>query len=93
MHYTIYLTDEAKLNIKQATDYYLEISVSLKDKFTSDLINTIDGLRDNPLHFQVRYRNIRIAITRTFPFGVHFVIEGNTIHVLNILHSKRFYKQ
>lgn len=92
MPYTIDLTDEAKLNIKQATDYCLDISTSLNDKFTSDLIKTIDGLRDNPLHFQIRYRNIRIAITETFPFGIHFIIEGNTILLLKVLHSKRFYK-
>lgn len=92
MPYTIDLTDEAKLNIKQATNYYLDISTSLNDKFTSDLIKTIDGLRDNPLHFQIRYRNIRIAIIETFPFGIHFIIEGNTILLLKVLHSKRFYK-
>lgn len=92
MSYIIDLTDEAKLNIKQASDYYLEISTSLNDKFISDLIKTIDILGENPLHFQIRYRNIRIAITKTYPFGIHFIIEGNIIHVLKVLHSKRFYK-
>lgn len=92
MPYTIDLTDEAKFNIKQATEYYLEISTSLNDKFTSELIKTIDGLKDSPLHFQIRYRNISIEITKTFPFGIHFIIEGNTIYVLKVLHSKRFYK-
>lgn len=92
MSYHIHLTDEAKLNIKEASDYYVEISTSLQERFQANLIRTIDKLKENPKHHQIRYRGIRIVHTKTFPYGVHFIIEGSIIRVLKILHHKQFYK-
>ncbi|MGB1451650.1 MAG: type II toxin-antitoxin system RelE/ParE family toxin [Marinirhabdus sp.] len=90
--YQIVLTDEAKENIAEALRYYLGISNLLQQKFQAELINTIDRLKDAPKHHQIRYRGIRIAHTKTFSYGVHFIIEGTTIRVLKILHHKQFYK-
>ncbi|WP_248724729.1 type II toxin-antitoxin system RelE/ParE family toxin [Seonamhaeicola sp. ML3] len=92
MVYQIELSDEAKVNINEASEYYLKISKALHDKFIADVVKTIDGLQDKPLHFQIRYRSIRIAHTNVFPFGVHFIIESATIRILKILHHKQYYK-
>ncbi|OEK09828.1 hypothetical protein A8C32_09970 [Flavivirga aquatica] len=92
MTYQIDITDEAQLNIKEASEYYLEISTSLNHKFTADLVKTIDELAENPLYHQIRYKGIRIAHTKTFPFGIHFFIDGTTLRVLKILHHKQYYK-
>ncbi len=91
MSYHIELTDEAKLNIAEASEYYLEISQSLQNKFQADLIKTIDMLKENPQHHQIRYRGIRIAHLKKFPFSIHFLIQKNIIYVLKILHQKRYY--
>ena len=93
MIYQIHLTDDAKLNIKAASDYYSEISTPLQERFQIDLIKTIDKLKENPKHHQIRYKSIRIAHIKTFPYGVHFIIESSTVRVLKILHHKRFYNK
>ncbi len=92
MQYTITLSDEARLNLKEASDYYLKISATINDGFSSDLIKTIDQLKENPHHHEVRYRGIRIAHAKTYPFGVHFIVENNSIRILKIVHHKQFYK-
>lgn len=91
MSYHIKLTDEAKLNIVEASEYYLKISKSLENKFQTDLINTIDKLKESPQHHQIRYRGIRIAHLKKFPFSIHFLIQEDIIYVLKILHQKRYY--
>lgn len=92
MEYKIHLTDEAKLNIYNASEYYFIISSKLKDRFISNLIKTIDSIQENPLHYQIKYRNIRVSNLKKFPFGIHFIIENELITIIKILHHKQFYK-
>lgn len=67
--YVIYLSEQAQNNIYKSSDYYQNISESLKTRFINVLIECIDLLKENPLHHQIRYRYIRIAFTPTFPMG------------------------
>lgn len=43
----------------------------------------------NPLGFQIRYDDVRIAFTNRFPYGIHFVVEGDQIIVIGIYHTSR----
>lgn len=92
MQYFIVLSDEAKLDIKETLEYYSDISISLENKFEIELTKSIELLFKNPLHYQVRYRNVRIAFTDVFPYGIHYIVEKEFIYILKILHTKRFYK-
>lgn len=90
--YVIHLSEQAQINIHKSAEYYQAISESLKTRFINELIECIDLLKENPLHHQIRYRNIRIAFTPTFPYGIHFIIENENIYILDILHTKQFFK-
>ena len=92
MPYSIVFSDEAIIDITEASEYYNEISENLENRFLSELVSTVDLISENPLHNQIRYKNIRIAFTETFPYGVHFITETNNIYIFRILHTKRFYK-
>ena len=72
--------------------YYEKVSNDLADRFHKEFWGAIDRIKENPLHYQVRYRKIRIAFTEVFPFGIHYIIEKQQITVLKILHTKRFFK-
>ncbi|MCW4469350.1 type II toxin-antitoxin system RelE/ParE family toxin [Flavobacterium sp. MFBS3-15] len=90
--YPIVISDEAQLDISESSEYYLEISEDLQERFLSEIIAAIDEVQTNPTLHQIRYRNIRIAFTQVFPFGIHFFIDSNTIFINRILHTKRFFK-
>ncbi|SFI13262.1 type II toxin-antitoxin system RelE/ParE family toxin [Halpernia frigidisoli] len=92
MNYQLNISDEAKLDIKDAKKYYADIDKILAKKCITDILNTIDRLAQNPLHHQVRYRNVRIAFAATFPYGIHYIIEKENIFVLRVFHTKRFFK-
>ncbi len=59
--------------------------------FISSLIKTIDELKVNYSHNQMRYRGIRTA-NKVFLFGIHSFIEGTTLRVFKILRHKQLYK-
>ena len=92
MSFIIELSNESLLDLQEARDFYSEISNSLLQKFDVEIINTIERLELNPQHFQKRYRNIKIVFTKTFPFGIHYIVTRKTISVQRILHQKRYYK-
>ena len=91
MKYQIIISDEAKLDIREAKDYYNKIDEKLAKRCISDIIKTIDKLDENPIHHQVRYRDIRIAFAPTFPYGVHFLFDKTKIYILRVFHTKRFF--
>ena len=72
--------------------YYDEISSELADRFHKDFKKTIDIIESNPLLYQIRYRNIRIANFNNFPYSIHFIVKNELIFVLTILHQKRYFK-
>ncbi len=92
MKYEIVISDEAKSDIKEAVDYYSQIDNKLPKRCIADIVAAIDKLKQNPLHYQVRYKNIRIIFTTTFPYGIHYILDENIIFILRVFHTKRFFK-
>ncbi|MEX0995757.1 MAG: hypothetical protein WDZ45_01760 [Flavobacteriaceae bacterium] len=91
MKYTLKFRVQAIDDYQDSVAFYKNISQQLAEKFFIDFKATTTKIENNPVHFQMRYQNIRIAFLEVFPFGIHFFLEKDTIHVLRILHTKRFF--
>lgn len=91
MSFLIKFSNESKLDLTEANTYYLAVSKELSAQFKLEMSETIDRIANNPEHFQKRYRNIKIVFTKVFPFGVHYLFEGNTVFIQRIIHQKRLY--
>lgn len=81
----------ALTDFKAAMEYYDDIDKKLGDKLYRRLWQTLDYLKEYPLHFPKRYREIRIARTAIFSYSVHYLVEHDLIIVLRILHHKQYY--
>ena len=92
MNYSIKFEKGALENFRDAIGYYENISKNLADKFHKEFWNTIDCIKREPLLYQFRYKAIRIAHLKTFPFGIHFIIDKDVIFIFKILHHKQYYK-
>lgn len=92
MSYKIRFEKGSLSDFQEGVRYYETISEELVKRFHAEFWNTIDKIKSNPLHYQKRYRNIRIVFTENFPFGIHYFIENEMIYVLRVLHTKRFFK-
>ena len=92
MTYLLTFDEEALVDFKEAVEYYKDISIDLAGRFQDEFWSTVEALKINPLHFQARYRAIRIAHLKKFPFAIHFIIDEDSIAVFRILHHKQFYK-
>ena len=92
MKYTIKFEEDSLTDFLEGVSYYEKISETLANQFHTQFWNTIDLIKEHPLHYQNRYKGIRIAFTEIFPFGIHYIVDENVITVLKILHTKRFFK-
>ena len=47
-----------------------------------------DDIR-NPLKTQIRYSVVRIFFLKKFPYGIHFIVNGNTILISSCVCHER----
>jgi hypothetical protein len=78
-------------DIKEASDFYKSRQKGLDKEFVTILKLEFKRLLKNPLLFEIKYNNTRIAFTERFPFGIHFEIQEDihTIVVKGVFHTAR----
>jgi plasmid stabilization system protein ParE len=87
----VFYFDEVKPDIKGAKEWYKSQKDGLEKRFIHDIKASIIRLQKNPLKYEVRYRNIRIAYPDVFPYAIHFYIDElkNRIVIIAITHQHR----
>ncbi len=68
----IKITVSAHNNLKENSTWYNTTNKGLGLLFIKSVQNKINFISVNPLIYQIRYDNIRIAFTQNFPFGIHY---------------------
>lgn len=91
MHYSLNYFDDALQDAKDAKAWYKEQQSGLDKQFANSIKSTILFVQRNPFAFAVRYRNIRVAFPKKFPYGIHFYIDekNQQIIIIAITHNKR----
>ncbi len=91
MSYQIIYHNDAENDIRNAKKWYKNQKTGLDKKFDLALKETINYIIENPLLFEVKYRNTRIAFTKVFPYGIHYLFDknDNIISILSVLHTSR----
>lgn len=63
----------------------------LGTRFVSAVKETAANIIKMPSAYAVKYKNVRIAHVKTFPYNIHFFIDEATqqIVIISIIHNKR----
>lgn len=83
--FTIVFTAESLEDIKAIAVYYKKISKSLSPKFKASFFQTIAQIRTNPFACSVRYKQVRYAAIKRFPYAAHYTIDE--INKVVIIHA------
>lgn len=89
MTYKIIIKTLAEKDISEAAEYYYTKAPHLVSDYLRAVNNAIISVRQNPQHFQKKYKEVRIIFIKTFPFGLYYTIEDSTIFVHAVLHTSR----
>jgi len=89
MSFRITIRSRARDDIRDGRDWYQEKSQDLAVRFGREINEVMMAIKDRPLIHAKIYRNIRRAMTRRFPYAIYFIVEGDRIAVLRVLHQAR----
>ena|SRR3569833_3230480 len=87
--YRLLISDESRLDILDAFYWYESRRDGLGKDFELCLEAGLDQIQRDPLLFQKRYKDIHIYFIDRFPYGIHYLIEDDTIKVFGIFHTSR----
>lgn len=87
MAYKIKINPSARLDLIEAIDWYNNQQSNLGSRFYKNTQSTFKSIQTNPSGFAIRYKTIRTAIVKNFPYLVHYIIDQqtNSINILAII--------
>lgn len=90
MYQAKYLDDVVN-DIIEAKKWYKEQQEGLEEKFAKQIEDAIKNLLKMPTAYQIRYRNIRIAHPKIFPYNIHFYVDDNQqmVVITGVVFNKR----
>ncbi len=82
---------EARFDIIETIAWYNEQQAGLGKRFRNALSETIALIREQPMLFAERYRSVRIAPLKKFPYLVYYLFDEpqQRIVVIAVLHGGR----
>lgn len=89
MTYRLAIRAPARSDIRSARSWYENHTQGLGIRFGDELAVVILSIGQQPLIYPVIYRDVRRAMTRHFPYSVYFVVKGQRVAVLRVLHHAR----
>ena len=87
--YQLIINPLAEEDAKNAANWYNEKQEGLGNEFLLSLDALFNAIQRNPNQYETIYRELKRAFTSRFPYAVFFIVEGNIISVLAILHTSR----
>jgi plasmid stabilization system protein ParE len=80
---------EAEEDLRGAFAWYEEQRPGLGQAFLLGIEASLGAVRRRPESYRVVHRELRRASVRRFPHGIFFLVEGDAIVVLAVVHAKR----
>jgi hypothetical protein len=89
--YTALYLDDVRNDILNAKQWYAKQQDGLGERFVLFVKEAVTSILKMPSAFAIRYRNVRIAHTKKFPYNIHFFIdeEKKQIIFIGVIHQKR----
>ncbi len=87
--YQLLISDESRFDILDAFAWYESRRAGLGKDFELCLEAGFNQIQRDPLLFQKRYKNLHIHFIDRFPYGIHYLIEEDTIKVFGVFHTSR----
>jgi mRNA-degrading endonuclease RelE of RelBE toxin-antitoxin system len=86
--------DQVFIDVQEAKIWYKEQKEGLEVEFAVAIETAIQKVLKMPTSYSPRYKNVRIAHPKKFPYNIHFYIDevNETVVFTAIVHNKRHSK-
>jgi hypothetical protein len=80
---------EARREYMEAAGFYETRSSGLGAAFTLEIEATIGRVLEAPERWRIIEQDVRRCLTHTFPFGILYTIEAESILIVAVMHLRR----
>jgi plasmid stabilization system protein ParE len=80
---------KAKQDLREAKEWYREISRELANAFIERIDEALALVRERPLAFQTVHRTFRRVLLHRFPYALFYHVDEERIVVVAVLHQAR----
>ncbi|MEK6279136.1 MAG: type II toxin-antitoxin system RelE/ParE family toxin [Acidobacteriota bacterium] len=80
---------DARLEYKEAAVFYENRRSGLGAAFTKEIESAIDRVLQAPERWRVVDQDVRRCLVHTFPFGILYTIESDSILIVSVMHLRR----
>ncbi len=80
---------EAETEFNFSIDYYEDCSEGLGADFALEVYSAVQRILEHPKAWTIMEDGIRRCLTRRFPFGVLYTIEGDDLFILALMNLHR----
>jgi len=80
---------EAQDDLESAAHWYEARRRGLGGRFLDEVLHTIGLIAENPRRYVRIHGDIRRAVIHRFPFGLFYLIEGDAVIVIAVMHGSR----
>ena len=87
--YTLKLKPEVYNDIKIAYDWYESQRIGLGEDFLLTLEESYSKITRTPKIYQLIYKTVRRKLLRRFPYGLFFVLRGDEVIIIAVMHTRR----
>ena len=89
--YKVKLLPITRTDLRKAKKWYNEQRSDLGEEFKQEVNKEIDYIGKYPLHYQTKYKEVRVSYVTRFPYGIFYFIEEDKkqIVIIGVLHTKR----
>lgn len=90
--YKTLMLPRAKEDIREASKWYNKQQQGLGKRFTKQIRDSVALIKHNPYAFNIRYKEVRTAIVRVFPYMIHYIIEeeNKRIVIIAVFHTSLY---
>lgn len=86
--FQVLILPSAKRDVQDARKWYSQFNKELPVRFKDDLRIIIEGLKVHPSTHSLRYKNIRLANLKNFPYAVHYFIKDDfSVVIIAVYHT------
>lgn len=89
MNYRVVVEPLAKADIASARDWFASQQPGLELEFRKQLDSVVRRIESIPLAFATSYRDVRQFVLKRFPYVVSFVVTGDLVRIIAVLHGHR----
>jgi len=80
---------EARKEYLEAAAFYKKRRPGLGAAFTFEIEATIERIIESPTRWRVVEQDVRRCLSHTFPYGILYTIEGDSVLIVAIMHLRR----